>query len=104
MSVFGGMLVGNLFGGVNFEEYLRHIPSIVRPFSIFSGLVKCLTFAIVLATICTHKGYTATGGAKGVGRAVVSTAVATMVCIVVMDWFTSFIGEIVLQITQGYSS
>ncbi len=104
MSILGGMLVGNLFGGVNFEEYLRHIPTIVGPFSIISGLVKCLTFAIVLATICTHHGYTASGGAKGVGKAVVSTAVATMVCIVVADWFTSFAGEIVLQLVQGYFS
>lgn len=104
MSIFGGMLVGNLFAGVNFEEYLRHIPSIVRPYSIFSGLIKCLTFAVVLATICTYKGYTASGGAKGVGRAVVSTAVATMVCIVIADWFTSFAGEIILQVFQGYGS
>ncbi|MDG0815025.1 MlaE family ABC transporter permease [Bdellovibrio svalbardensis] len=104
MSVFGGMLLGDLFGGVNFEEYLRHIPTIVSPISILSGLVKCFAFAVVLATVCTFKGYSTTGGAKGVGRAVVSTAVTTMICIVVMDWFTSFLGEIFLQIIRGYRS
>lgn len=104
MSVFGGMLMGQAFAGVNFDEYLRHVPLIVRPVSILSGLIKCGVFAVVLATICTFKGYTTTGGAKGVGRAVVSTAVATMICIVVMDWMTSFLGEIVLQMIQGYRS
>lgn len=104
MSVLGGMVMGNVFAGVNFEEYLRHIPSIVKPFSIFSGLAKCFVFALVLATICTYKGYTASGGAKGVGRAVVSTAVATMVCIVIMDWMTSFVGEMFLQMIRGYRS
>lgn len=102
MSVFGGMVLGHLFAGVNFEEYLRYIPRILNPLSIFSGLVKCLTFAVVLATICTHRGYNASGGAKGVGRAVLSTAVATMICIVVSDWFTSFIFELLLQIFQAH--
>lgn len=104
MSVFGGMLMGQAFAGVNFEEYLRHVPMIVSPISILNGLIKCCVFAIVLATICTFKGYTTTGGAKGVGRSVVSTAVATMICIVVMDWLTSFIGEIVLTMIRGYRS
>lgn len=104
MSVFGGMLMGQIFAGVNFEEYLRHIPTIVSPISILSGLIKCLVFAVVLATICTYKGYSATGGAKGVGRAVVQTAVSTMVCIVIMDWLTSFCGEIFLEIVQGFGA
>jgi phospholipid/cholesterol/gamma-HCH transport system permease protein len=104
MSVLGGMLMGQVFAGVNYEEYLRHIPTILSPISILSGLIKCFFFALVLATICTYKGYYASGGAKGVGRAVVSTAVATMVCIVVMDWFTSFVGEILLQVIRGYRS
>lgn len=104
MSVFGGMLLGDFFGGVNFEEYLRHIPTIVSPLSILNGLIKCFVFSVILATVCTFKGYTTIGGAKGVGRSVVSTAVATMICIVIMDWFTSFIGEIFLQIVRGYRS
>ncbi|WII72737.1 ABC transporter permease [Bdellovibrio sp. 22V] len=104
MSVFGGMLMGQAFAGVNFEEYLRHVPTIVSPVSVLSGLVKCFFFSLVLATVCTFRGYTTTGGAKGVGRSVVATAVTTMVCIVVMDWLTSFLGEIILQMIRGYRS
>lgn len=101
MSIFGGMMMGAIFTGINPDEYLRHIPTIVTPFSIGNGLFKSLIFALVLASVCTYKGYTATGGAKGVGRAVVSTAVMTMVGIVVFDWVTSLIGESVLQIFVG---
>lgn len=101
MSIFGGMLMGIIFSGINFEEYLRHIPTIVNLGSIFSGMFKCLVFAIVLASVCTFKGFTATGGAKGVGRAVVGTAVTTMVGIVLADWFTSFLGDIVLTLYFG---
>ena len=100
MSVLGGMFMGNIFAGVNPEEYLRHIPTILAPSSILSGLVKCFCFAVVLATICTYKGYTTTGGAKGVGRSVVSTAVTTMVCIVVFDWLTSHLANVAVQLFQ----
>jgi len=102
MSILGGMFLGFFFAGVNPEEYIRHIPTILTIPSIVSGLVKCFAFGVVLATICTQKGYFATGGAKGVGRSVVSTAVTTMIAIVIMDWLTSFIGEIILHIVRGF--
>lgn len=97
MSIGGGMLMGALFAGVNAEEYVRHIPTIVTSSSIVSGLVKCFMFAMLLATICTYKGYSATGGAKGVGLAVVGTAVTTMVGIVFLDWLTSFLGDALMR-------
>lgn len=101
MSVAGGMLLGFYFAGINTEEYLRHIPTLMTMPSVMSGLFKCLVFAGILAVICTYKGYSTTGGAKGVGRAVVSTAVTTMVSIVVADWFTSLIGDVILQMAMG---
>lgn len=103
MSVLGGLLMGIVFAGVNPEEYVRFIPSILAWPSIATGLFKCFAFAIVLAGICTFKGYTATGGAKGVGKAVVITSVSTMMAIVFFDWFTSFIAEAVLLAVRGYS-
>lgn len=103
MSIFGGLLLAAFFSGINPDEYLRHIPTIVTQFSMLNGMFKCLTFAFILATICTYKGYTASGGAKGVGRAVVSTAVMTMVGIVVSDWITSVISETVLNMLGKFA-
>ncbi len=101
MSIFGGLLMGIIFSGIEPEEYLRHIPTIVSLSSIASGLFKCFVFAVVLASICTYKGYTTTGGAKGVGKAVVNTAVATMVGIVVADWLTSLLGDTAVRLWLG---
>ena len=93
-SILGGLTMGLFWAGINVEEYTRHIPTIVTLSSIASGLVKCLVFSFVLASVCTFKGYTTSGGARGVGRSVVSTAVVTMVGIVIADWFTSFLGDV----------
>lgn len=101
MSILGGIFMGFVFTGIQPEEYVRHIPTIVSLFSVGNGLFKCLIFALLLAAVCTYKGFTATGGAKGVGRAVVSTAVMTMVGIVVADWFTSLISETALNFFGG---
>lgn len=98
MSIAGGMLLGQVFSGINPEEYIRHIPTIVTTYSVLSGLFKCFVFAIILASICTYKGYTTTGGAKGVGQAVVATAVMTMVGMVIADWFTSYLSEAALNL------
>lgn len=100
MSIFGGLVLGTVFSGISAEEYVRHIPTIVSPWSVMSGLFKCLTFAIILASVCTFQGYSARGGAQGVGRAVVKTAVVTMVGIVIADWVTSFIGDVILHIVE----
>jgi len=101
LSIFGGILMGQFFSGVNAEEYVRHIPTIVSWPSVMSGLIKCFVFAVVLAAICTYRGYTTTGGAKGVGRAVVKTAVGTMIAIVIADWLTSFIGDLLIRAFMG---
>lgn len=96
MSLLGGLSAASVFSGISPEEYVRHIPTILRWPSVLSGLVKCWTFAFVLASVCTYMGYHASGGARGVGRAVVATAVSTMVNLVVADWLTSLIGEAIL--------
>ena len=104
MSVGGGIVLGVAFSGISPEEYVRHIPTIVTLPSILSGLYKCFVFAVILATICTYKGYYTSGGAKGVGKSVVSTAVATMVGIVIADWLTSLTGEAFMYFIMGVMS
>lgn len=101
MSILGGICLGYAFAGVFPEEYVRHIPTLLALPSVLIGTFKCFVFAVVIATICTYRGFTTSGGAKGVGRAVVLTAVTTMISIVVMDWFTSFLSEIALNVAKG---
>jgi phospholipid/cholesterol/gamma-HCH transport system permease protein len=95
MSIAGGVALGQLVAGMSPQEYLNAIPHFVTLSSVFIGLFKCFCFSFLLASICTFKGYTTTGGAKGVGRTVISTALSTMVGIVLVDWFTSYLARAV---------
>ena len=95
MSILGGLCLAHLFYSIELEEYVRFIPATLTLNSVLGGLLKCLCFSLMLASVCTYKGYTATGGARGVGKAVVSTAVVSMVGIVILDWVTSFLARLV---------
>jgi len=99
MSIIGGVTLASAVGNINPLEYIREIPRMVTAGSILGGLFKCLTFAALLATVCTYKGYTTTGGAKGVGRSVIATSVSTMVGIVLADWVTTRLIQVVSIIT-----
>lgn len=92
-AVVGGLGMAMVFSDTNPYEYLRHVTTIVTLASILGGVFKCFIFAFTLSTICTFKGYYAEGGARGVGRAVVQTAVFTMIGIVTTDWVTTLISE-----------
>lgn len=96
-SIVGGLFFGYLFAGINLQEYMRHIPTVVNMFSLGIGLIKCISFAFVIAAICTYLGYNTSGGARGVGLAVVRTSVLSMVSIVLVDWLTSFLMDSLLR-------
>lgn len=93
LAFAGGMFTAYLFSSIDPQEYIRHVVSLVTMTSIIGGIVKCLCFSFILASICIYVGYHAEGGSVGVGRAVVQTAVAVMVTIVIADWWTSFMFE-----------
>ncbi len=95
MSILGGVTLGQLVAGMSPQEYLNAIPHFVTASSVFIGLFKCFCFSFLLASICTFKGYYTKGGAKGVGRTVITTALSTMVGIVLVDWFTSYLSRAV---------
>ena len=69
MSVCGGIIAADLLG-VNALNYIQQIPLIVTPWSVGVGFAKSLVFGFLLALIACRKGYTAEGGAEGVGNCV----------------------------------
>jgi phospholipid/cholesterol/gamma-HCH transport system permease protein len=97
MSILGGVLLAGFVADLSPWEFIQTIPMYVQGHSVISGLIKCFCFSLLLATVCTYKGYTTTGGAKGVGKTVLATALITMVGLVLLDWFTTYLSGVVLD-------
>jgi phospholipid/cholesterol/gamma-HCH transport system permease protein len=55
------------------------------------GLTKALIFGAVVALIATYRGYTASGGSRGVGEATTRAVVWSSVAILVVDYLLTFI-------------
>jgi phospholipid/cholesterol/gamma-HCH transport system permease protein len=89
MSIVGGILFASLDLGVNPTLYVHYIPRIVSWWSVGTGVFKSFAFGMIIALISCYRGYTASGGAEGVGNTVRKTTVETLVCIVLVDFVIS---------------
>lgn len=63
------------------------VSAIIDVRHINEGLFKAAVFGLFFAVICTYRGFYTKGGAKGVGEATNKGVVASMVMIIVMDYF-----------------
>ena len=58
----------------------------VLPWDVWSGIIKAAFFGLIIGVIASYKGYTASGGARGVGMATTHAVVTCSVAILVMDY------------------
>jgi phospholipid/cholesterol/gamma-HCH transport system permease protein len=93
VSVVGSIFVAQTFSGMNMYQYIASIPRFAGPWTIFEGLVRSIIFSTIVANVSTYKGYTATGGARGVGKAVTESAIYINVYIVVANFISSSLLE-----------
>ncbi len=75
--------------GVNKTEFLNTVNMYLDLSDIFTGVLKGLIFGFLVGSIGTYIGYTAKGGARGVGEATTSAVVLGSVTVFVMDYFLS---------------
>lgn len=95
VSLLGAMGVASVFYGINSLEYLSTMPRFVSFGTVAAGLFKSTVYAFIVAGVSCFKGATTTGGARGVGIAVTETAVYTNLYIVIANFVTSHIIQVV---------
>jgi phospholipid/cholesterol/gamma-HCH transport system permease protein len=103
LTIAGGALISSTHLAINVQNYIQNIPRLVSWWSVGTGVVKSFFFGILIAVICCYQGYSARGGAAGVGRTVRRTAVITMVCIIVADYGISNVAGVVREIFEVVS-
>lgn len=91
VGIAGGYLVGVKLMGVNPGAYFHEMEKGVQWKDIYSGLIKSVSFALIIAWVSCYKGYYTSRGAEGVSRATTSSVVMTSVLILVWDYFLTSI-------------
>ena len=90
MCSFCGVLSGYITSvyllKINPEIYLQAIQETAELSDISIGLLKAIFFGFLLTLVSTYKGYTTTGGSKGVGIATTQSVVLANVTIFIANY------------------
>jgi phospholipid/cholesterol/gamma-HCH transport system permease protein len=89
VGVLGSMFVASQIYNINPLHYAESMPRFIDGWTLTGGALKSIVYGTIVATASTYKGFTASGGAAGVGRAVTECAVYTNLFIVVANFFTT---------------
>jgi phospholipid/cholesterol/gamma-HCH transport system permease protein len=78
--------------GANPTLYMRRTWNYLEFNDLYSGLLKALVFGMIIATISCYQGFSAEGGAEGVGRATTKAVVVSSLTILISNYFiTAFL-------------
>jgi phospholipid/cholesterol/gamma-HCH transport system permease protein len=85
IGIIGGYIVGTQKLHIPHHMYMRmtYDPLVLK--DVFTGLLKALSFAIVICTVSCFEGMGTHGGAEGVGRSTTSAVVISFILIISAD-------------------
>ncbi len=86
IGIAGGYLVGVNLLGVNEGAYIGRLTAAVTFRDVYGGIIKSLSFGLLITWIATFMGYTAEATTEGVSRATTNTVVLTSLSILIVDY------------------
>lgn len=86
MGISGGLLAGSLDGILLAAEFMQGAREFFFPEDVVFGVVKSFVFGFVITSISSFKGYYASGGAEGVGKATTQATVLSCIYILLSDF------------------
>ncbi|CAN5319691.1 ABC transporter permease [soil metagenome] len=86
IGIAGGWVVATASLDFNSATYIRSTWQFMKPWDVESGLIKAAAFGFIVALMGAYHGYTASGGARGVGRATTHAVVSAAVLIFAADF------------------
>jgi phospholipid/cholesterol/gamma-HCH transport system permease protein len=87
VGIYGGYLVGVKVLGVAQGTYFGEIQTYLDLEDVTQGLLKSLSFGLLVTWVCCYKGFYTRYGAEGVSRATTEAVVLSSVLILVWDYF-----------------
>jgi phospholipid/cholesterol/gamma-HCH transport system permease protein len=87
VGIYGGYLVGVKVLGVGQGTYFGEIQTYLDLEDVTQGLLKSLSFGLLVTWVCCYKGFYTRYGAEGVSRATTEAVVLSSVLILVWDYF-----------------
>lgn len=90
-GIIGGSSAGLFTGTLTPSEFMEGARLYFYPWDVAFGMIKSFVFGYVITSISCYKGYYATGGAEGVGRATTDATVLSCIYILLADFILAAI-------------
>jgi phospholipid/cholesterol/gamma-HCH transport system permease protein len=86
IGIAGGWTVATSTLDFSGAVYVKNTWDFLQSWDIVSGLIKAAVFGFLVALMGCYHGFTATGGARGVGRATTHAVVSAAILIFASDY------------------
>jgi len=90
MALLGGGMLSVMELHISMETYFDRVLMALLPGDVWQGLIKSLVFGVLIALVATSNGFSASGGAEGLGRSTTRSVVLSISAIVVADMIFTF--------------
>lgn len=99
IAIFGGWVVAIFIAKITSTTYFAAVNAKLTFGNVFIGLLKPVVFAFVIAFISCYKGFTSSGGTKGVGKSTTDSVVIASITILIVNFI---ITKVVFTYLKGY--
>ncbi|MDR2708918.1 MAG: ABC transporter permease [Elusimicrobiota bacterium] len=91
IGILGGCLVSVSTWDLSAYQFMSDITNNMGWRSVVHGLIKSVFYALIIVVVACYKGFSTRGGATGVGKAVTSAVMYSLVCVLVSDYFLTLV-------------
>ena len=88
-GILGGLLM-SVYLGMTGSFFVQQAEKFLFVGDVVAGLIKGMTFGIIIALVGCYRGLSASGGAEGVGRATAASAVNSFILIIIADFLLNY--------------
>lgn len=85
VGIFGGYIAERLETGATMELFYQGVQEYLYFWDVVPGVLKTMFFGYAIAVIGAYKGFNATSGTQGVGKATTSAVVLSSLWILIID-------------------
>jgi phospholipid/cholesterol/gamma-HCH transport system permease protein len=99
IAILGGWVIAIFVANITSTTYFSMVNDRLNFGNVFMGLLKPFVFAFFIAFISCYKGFTTSGGTKGVGRSTNESVMITSITILIVNYILT---KIVWTFLKGY--
>ena len=94
-GLFGGGIVALKIYGLDLNVYISSVRAGVNMKDLLGGIIKPMTFGLIIGLVACQRGLSTTGGTVGVGRSTTDAVVVSSINVIIADFFLS-------KVLQGF--